>query len=60
MLELSILNAKRKITKISFVDQVLIKSTEGQTTSKFYSTTKIHHFALKLTFSTAFSKFGHS
>ena len=44
MLELSILNAKEKMTKISFVDQVLIELTEGQTTSKFYSTAKIHHF----------------
>ena len=60
MLELSILNAKGKMTKISFVDQVLIELIEGKTTSKFYSTTKIHHFALKLTFSITFTKFGHS
>ena len=59
MLELSILNAKGKMTKISFVDQVLIELTEGQTTSKFYSSTKIHHFVLKLTFSITFPKFGH-
>ena len=59
MLELSIINAKGKMTKISFVDQVLIELTEGQTTSKFYSTTKIHHFALKMTFSITFPKFGH-
>ena len=32
MLELSILNAKGKMTKISFVDQVLIELIEGKTT----------------------------